>query len=131
MPLASRLFESLPFIVRGVGLLFALLAVALTRRAAARDVWVAWLLGPVALTFALAAWVALWLTPGAISLQRWLLVYALTLTAPAAAAALAATRLAMRKLALQVVATLATFAVAYLVGGIAAGHVVELIETVQ
>ncbi|HEU6453025.1 MAG TPA: hypothetical protein VFT57_16520 [Gemmatimonadaceae bacterium] len=131
MPLVIRLFESLPLIVLGVGLLFSLLAVALTRRAAVRVVWAAWLLGPVALTFALAAWVALWLTPGAISLQRWLLAFALTLAVPAAAAAFAATRLAMMKLASHVLSTLVAFAVAYEVGAIAAGHVVQLIETVQ
>jgi hypothetical protein len=114
-----------------VGLLFALLAIALTRRAAVRAVWVAWLLGPVALTIALAAWVALWLTPGIIPLHRWLLVFALTLVVPAAAAAFATTHLAMMKLASHVLATLALFAIAHLIGAIAAGHVVQLIETVQ
>jgi hypothetical protein len=131
MPLAIRLFESLPLIVLGVGVLFALAAVALARRAAVRTVWLAYLLGPVALTLALAAWVALWLTPGAIPLHRWLLVFVLTLAVPAAAAALAATHLAVRKVVSHVLATLALFAIAYRLGAIAAGYVVQLIETVQ
>ncbi len=131
MPLAVRLFESLPLIVPGAGLLYALLAVALARRAAVRAMWAAWLLGPVALTFALAGWVAFELTPGIIPLHRWLLVFALTLALPAAAAALAATRLGIRKLTLHVLATLMVFAIVYPLGALAAWHMVELIETVQ
>jgi hypothetical protein len=131
MPLATRFLELLPFIVLGAGVLFALLAVVLTRRVAARTVWAAWLLGPVALTVALGALLAFEFTPGIISFRRWLLSFALTLAMPTAVAALAATRLATRKRVLHALATLVVFAIAYPLGGIAAGHVVELIETVQ
>jgi hypothetical protein len=65
------------------------------------------------------------------SLQRWRPAFAHPRAGPAAAAAFAATRLAMMKLASHVLSTLVAFAVAYEVGAIAAGHVVQLIETVQ
>lgn len=131
MPLSARLFESLWYLVPVADALFALLAVVLARRGAVPAVWVAWLLGPVALTIALSMWVAHGLTPGIIPLHRWLLFFALTLAAPTAVAALAATRLAMRGLAMHALVTLAVFAIAYQLGAIAAGHVVELIQTVQ
>lgn len=131
MPLASRLFELSPYILPGVGVLFALLAVVLARRVAVRAVWAAWLLGPLALTLALSAWMAFEYTSGIISLQRWLLFFALAVAMPSAIAALVTTRLTMRKLALHALATLAVFAIAYLLGATAAGHVVQLMETVQ
>lgn len=131
MPLVSRLFELSPYILPGVGVLFALLAVVLARRVAVRAVWAAWLLGPLALTLALSAWMAFEYTSGIISLQRWLLFFALAVAMPSAIAALVTTRLTMRKLALHALATLAVFAIAYLLGATAAGHVVQLMETVQ
>lgn len=131
MPLVSRLFELSPYILPGVGVLFALLAVVLARRVAVRAVWAAWLLGPLALTLALSAWIAFEYTSGIISLQRWLLFFALAVAMPSAIAALVTTRLTMRKLALHALATLAVFAIAYLLGATAAGHVVQLMETVQ
>ncbi|HET7550928.1 MAG TPA: hypothetical protein VFK04_06535 [Gemmatimonadaceae bacterium] len=126
-----RLFMWLPGILPCLGAFFALLAVPLARRRVARAVWVAWLLGLAALTLAPAAWVALDLTRGFIPFPRWLLCFALIFAAPAAAAGFAAARLARRRLAVQVLATLGVFVITYLVGARAAGRVVQLIVTVQ
>ena len=140
-PSGMRLFYLLPYLVPCVGALYALATVALVRRRAVRAVWVAWLLGPVALTIALATWTALWLTPGIIPFHRWLLCFSLTLAAPAAVAGLAATVLAVMGfattrlprwgLALHFLVTLAIFAIAYPLGAVASARVVDLLITVQ
>jgi hypothetical protein len=134
--LAMRLFELLRYLLPCAGVLYALVAIALARRGAMRAVWGAWLLGPVALTIALAAWAALTLTAGIIPFHRWLLFYTLAVATPAVAAGLvatglSATRLARRWLILHVLATLAVFAIAYRLGAGATTGVVELIQTVQ